>query len=279
MHATQLRIGGCLMCLVSLSGLTGCGSARPTNFSKAVAAPENPKDVADSQFGDKFLKALSDGSARPEMLSLDFRRRIARPTTEEDRQRGYSALNARIWLDRQAKLSYRVQETQEQPGWAMLRGEATGGARPEAFLLSIRKTGNSSGWEVDWFHRTPVINPEVQGSKFATAQQTCAAARAFLETLLGGSLEMAEASLAQSFKANVASPRPSDKDIGYDPSFLRAKLRNWKGSFVNYSLRQGPDEISFTGELTAPGDKQPFTLKVGRDAETGSWLVTEFTLG
>jgi hypothetical protein len=281
MDAVERRACGWLILAVGCVALAGCGrSNQPAvqvGSPKTDAAQSGPSE---SEFAAQFLKALGNGTAAPEALSPEFRKRIARPITEDDRRRGYSDLKTHAWLDRQGKVAYEVKQSDSLPDGACFRGAAASSGEPEMFYLAIGKTADGGKWQVDWFYRTTVTSPEVPGpSPLPHGQLAQNAARAFLETLLGGELELAEASLAQSFKAELAeSLRPSDKEIGYNPGILQAKLREWKGDFTTYSLQSGPDTASFIGALIGRDKKRPFTLGYGYDAQTGLCEVTDFRL-
>jgi hypothetical protein len=279
MDAVEQRTGW-LMLIAGLVALAGC--SRPSQPGVQVGSPNSQaaqSGPSESEFAAQFLKALGNGTAAPEALSPEFRKRIARPITEDDRRRGYSDLKTHAWLDRQSKVAYEVKQSNSLPGGACFRGAAASSGEPEMFYLAIGKTADGGKWQVDWFHRTTVTTPEeVPGpSPLPQGELAQNTARAFLETLLGGDLELADASLAQSFKANLAeSLRPSDKEIGYNPGILQAKLREWKGDFTTYSLQSGPDTASFIGALIGRDKKRPFTLRYGYDAQTGLCKVTEF---
>jgi hypothetical protein len=279
MDAVEQRAGGWLMLVVGLVALAGCGRSNQPGVQvdspKSNAAQSGPSE---SEFAAQFLKALGNGTATPDALAPEFRKRIARPITEEDRRRGYSDLKTHAWLDRQSKVAYEVKQSNSLPSGACVRGTAASSGQPETFYLAIRKTADGGNWQVDWFHRTSVTTPEVPGpSPLPQGELAQNTARAFLETLLGGDLDLAEASLAQSFKAKLAeSLRPSDKEIGYNPGILQAKLREWKSDSTTYSLQSGSDTTSFIGALISRDKKRPFTLRYGYDAQTGQCEVTDF---
>jgi hypothetical protein len=281
MDAEKQWAGGWLMLILGWVALAG--SSRPSQPAVRVDSPGTnaaQSGPSESEFAAQFLKALGNGTAAPDVLAPEFRKRIARPITEDDRRRGYSDLKTHAWLYRQGNVAYEVKQSNSLPRGACFRGTATSSAGPEVFYLAVGKSADGGNWHVDWFHRTSVTTPEVPGlSPLPQGELAQNTARAFLETLLGGDLESAEATLAQSFKLRLAeSLRPSDKEIGYNPGILEAKLREWKDDFTTYSLQSGSDAASFVGALIGRDKKRPFTLRYNYDPQAGLVEVTEFTV-
>jgi hypothetical protein len=279
MDAVRERSRYRLTLVVGLVALAGC--SRPSQPAVQVGSPRTnaaQSGPTESEFAAQFLKALGNGTVTPNALAPDFRKRIARPFTDEDRQRGYSDLKTDAWLDRQSKVAYEVKQSNSLPRGACFRGTAASSAGSEVFYLAVGKSAEGGNWQVDWFYRTSVTTPEVPGpSPLPQGELAQNTARAFLETLLGGDIELAEATLAQSFKLRLAeSLRPSDKEIGHNPGILQAKLREWKDDFTTYSLQSGSDAASFVGALIGRDKKKPFTLRYSYDPQTGFCEVTDF---
>jgi len=279
MDAVRERSRYRLTLVVGLVALAGC--SRPSQPAVQVGSPRTnaaQSGPTESEFAAQFLKALGNGTVTPNALAPEFRKRIAPPFTDEDRQRGYSDLKTDAWLDRQSKVVFEVKQSNALPRGTCFRGTATSSAGPEMFYLAVGRSPDGGNWQVDWFCRTSVTAPEVPGpSSLPQGELAQNTARAFLETLLGGDIELAEVTSAQSFKSRLAeSLRPSDKEIGYNPGILQAKLREWKDDFTTYSLQCGLDAASFFGALLGRDKKKAFTLRYGYDPQTGVCEVTNF---
>ena len=115
----------------------------------------------------------------------------------------------------------------------------------------------------------------------ADAAPALETARCFLDTLLAGDPDLAEALLADAAKVNLSGEAgDSDKKAGwaYNRGLLKAKMRSWKAKRTGY---QFGDATKDGNVFVLPGNfvegAQPdvkFEIRIGKVDD--AWRVTEF---
>ena len=147
----------------------------------------------------------------------------------------------------------------------------TDGPKVEFFVLRLRMPPGQPA-KVAWLHRSTV-----RVGDRASAQPVSPdldAARDFLEVACGGDPELAVALIAPEFRAKLAPPFDSEKEIGYNPGMMKLKLNPWKAT--SCTLVAGNELGQFTGELKQGDKKASYTLKLGN--WQGQWMVEGFEI-
>jgi hypothetical protein len=279
----------------------GCDSpSTPSPQLKIQAAPEPPKETVPTDrtapgFIGQFLQNLSNGETDPDLFTVAFKKKIARPRYKNDEDDGYykdkfdaflrkigradkNSDGDKIGGGEQYQTRFVLVDAAEGP-YAL--GEVkTKGGRTEGYLMHIIPADNPSGWQIDWFQRSPVfisyvadnLKPDMVGAELAVHR--------FMENLLGGEELLAEATLSRAWKLKpeYASTLKPDADLGYNQPLIVQKLREWKGAYPEYaiverSIAAGKPAFFEIRALDAQHNPlKQFDLTVKKEP-TGEWVV------
>jgi hypothetical protein len=280
----------------------GCDSpSTPSPQLKIQAAPEPPKETVPTDrtapgFIGQFLQNLSNGETDPDLFTVAFKKKIARPRYKNDEDDGYykdkfdaflrkigradkNSDGDKIGGGEQYQTRFVLVDAAEGP-YAL--GEVkTKGGRTEGYLMHIIPADNLSGWQIDWFQRSPVfisyvadnLKPDTVGAELAVHR--------FMESLLGSEPLLAEAALSRIWKADkYGNNNPVDVDLGYSPALVQQKLKEWKGNYPEYAITErefaaGKPAVFEVFALDA--QKQPlkvFKLTVKKEP-SGEWVVDD----
>jgi|GEM_PF-2662976 len=272
-----------------LAFIVGCGSkpaAPSANDPKngptlpgktdSTNAPDS-KTLAQKQVSD-FLIAVKDRKATADALTPEFKRAIAEPVFDADREKGYSDAAATQWLQNLApnvgNTEARIDFIGSTLAFAVAPGKNGGRA-------VVRLARNGSGWKVDWFHIATKTLPDVDlsgneddaGAKFTSV--------AFVDSLLRRDYIEAESLMTTSSKASLAPPFSSDKARGYSRAILKTKLESFGGNRERWTIvgtsREGAT-IQVNGAFQSGEMKTPFVLTLAKGTRPGDWLIEKFEL-
>lgn len=295
-RAGEQRVGGwALLFAVTITTVAGCSRSTGTGNAKVKVKAGDSHGVVDGsstgsnklrsdEFASNFLKALSAGKADPELLTVSFKKKIARPRpgNEDDRKIGYNPLAVESYLKKYGEGAYDEHRSNNQTtsGPIFFGKVKAAGGQSELYVLHLVPSDEASGWKIDWFHRTSAKGPAYQpGAQSTEINGAMLAAHLFLDNLLGGELLLAESLLARSWKIdNYGSKNPSDAELGYNQALVLQKLRGWKNNFNEFSFSKheaaAGNPAIFEGVLTNAASKEmkAFTFKVIK-GEGDEWFV------
>jgi len=234
-----------------------------------------------TSFVQEFLQSLMAGKANPDVLTVSFMKRIARPRPKEmkDEELGYDPSKVTDYLKKMGRGKYAdafsLIDTASGP---FIYGRVTNEAgATEGFVLRLVPV--DSTWKIDLFYRsrfvTDTYGVDNPGTDLIGAQL---AAQCFIENLLGGELLIAEALLSRSWKVDKCWSKVDPE--GYSPQLVQLKLSEWRGnysaySFVKRNVAPGkPAEFEIIAQKADNKPSEMFTLKVNKDAN-GEWLVDD----
>jgi hypothetical protein len=283
MRATRTTLGTLLVVsCVSLLSL-GCPppkksvTVKKPSSSEEASSPETTKETprqTAKQFGEEFLKAVTEGKATPDQLTVGFKKAaFPTPKFESEAKLGYSDTEAARWLKKPGNPGYNAptETVRTKPeAYSVLTGTVKVADRTENYLLRVVKDKSTGKWKIDWFQQTTgTATPPAGDTDAAPAQD---AVQGFLDNLIGGDLTLASALVSTNLKAKMASPLPSDK-TPYNESHFNAQLKDRRELFKGYTLGNPKGSGNeYTFEVKAPAT-QPLNFKVVKDDKTGTWLV------
>jgi hypothetical protein len=286
-----------------LLAVTGCGDS-PTSAPIVIKAapepkkePDTPSDRTAKGFIGQFLENLSNGETDPDLFTLGFKKKIARPKNEDDATLGYSKDKFDAFLrkigraDKNAdgdkiggggnQYEKRFVFVDAAEGPYALGEVKTKGGRTEGYLMHIIPAENPSGWQIDWFQHSPVFISYVADDLKPDAVGAELTIHRFIENLLGGDLLLAEATLSRAWKVkNYGSNNKPDADLGYNEPLVLQKLSEWKGDYPKYAITDrefaaGKPTVFEVIALDAQ-DKPLKILKLTVKKEpTGEWVVDD----
>jgi hypothetical protein len=298
MFSTRIISGGGLLAL--LIGLTLAGCAPPREKANtSVAKPDTPgkKDLDQlppemlrknqgtapltaKQFAEEFLKSVSEGQAKADQLSINFKKTFTIPKLEAEQKLGYSDVDAGLWLNSFAKSKYtiagEIARTKPEPS-TIIHGKSTLGDKSDYFLMRLIKSKSGNSWEIDWFQHTSAMLTDMNGSDTdsSLAQDSV---QFFFDNLIAGDLRLASGLMTVKLKGQMAPPFSTDK-AGYNPGFLEGQLKDRRSQMKSYKVKPSPvaagETVTFAVETTGTN---PQTLKVivVKDKTLGIWLVDTF---
>ncbi|WP_020468238.1 hypothetical protein [Zavarzinella formosa] len=287
MRRTMIRTMPGSGLLLALALMTGCKeqstatkpSSKPSTTDTVATLPQGPSARAKA---DEFLKALSEGKAKPDDLTPAFKKTISKPMTDEEKKVGYSDADVQNFLSKFEKMTVEDVKESGYGNTIVLRGRAKSPNKVDAFCLKMIREAN--GLKVDWLHRSDRFlagdAPKTEEPELAAASDT---ARNFLETLIGGDLRQAQALMLPSWLASIEAPSETDKKNGfaYNVGFVTQKMKSWRGETIAYSMPKSEltgnkDAATVTAELESGGQKKTYQVKLVKDKTTGQWLVEDF---
>jgi hypothetical protein len=284
---TPTRAAALLTAAVLVAGCSRPQPPPPAAGKSGEPAPTGDPKADAAAFAKHFLKAVSDGTATPAMLTPEFKKVIAEPVFADDQAKGYSDDAAGQWLLRFKGLPPLEMTGPVVVGDAALviagradeQAALTGRPDPSQIHAALRVVRSGGGYLIDWFFPA-AVNPA--GTYVVTGQPAATgfAASAFLDAVCGKDDRLAEGLMTPRYKAALAPPLPSDKR-GYNRGLLGNKLADLRGNFPGYNLSQ-PAEGTVSGALVKPGERdpgaarKPFTLKLVKGDRPWDWLVDEF---
>jgi hypothetical protein len=286
-----------LLLAALLLNASGCGSSTsPTSEKQLAVAPApaprpdvNRTDQSAQELVGQFLQSLNSGEANSDLFTLNFKKRIAKPqlNNEDDAALGYNKDKFDVFLKKinvepgspnKYKEEFAFVDATEGP-YALGEFRPKTG-RPEGYLIHLVAAEAPSGWQIDWFQRSPVFIPYVEKLKPEVAGAELAVHR-FMENLLGGELLLAEATLSQSWKVKKYwSVTKSDADLGYNPSLVQRQLTEWRSTYPEYGITSrdfaaGKPPVFEVIALDAQMNPQKiFGLTVKKEA-SGEWVVDD----
>ncbi|QEL14703.1 hypothetical protein [Limnoglobus roseus] len=225
------------------------------SFAPAAVTIPGTAGVDAATFANTFLKSVHEGTATAAQLTPQFKKVIAEPVFEADHALGYSDAAADNWLKQyQGKLTAPSVYDFGSDANAHLFTGFLPGEKPRFLTLRLAKAENS--WRVDWFFPAEVGSAAIPKSGDAPTF----AATAFLESLLGHNSPLAAGVMAPDAKKRLA-PAFSSEKRPFNAGILDTKLTVYRGNFTGFTLAKVENGTA-TGELTGPGTKKPFTLKL-----------------
>ncbi len=270
-----------------LAFIVGCGSkpaapsSNDTKNSSTVTGktdggiPPDAKGVAQKHVVE-FLTAVKNSKATADALTPEFKRVIAEPVFDADREKGYSDAAATQWLHNLAtsvsNTEARIDFMGSTLAFAVTPGKNGGRA-------VVRLARNGAGWKVDWFHIATKTLPDVDlsgneddaGAKFTST--------AFVDSLLRRDFAEAESLMTPTSKASLAPPFSSDKARGYSRAILKTKLESFGGNRERWTIigtaREGAT-TKVTGSFQTGEMKTPFVLTLAKGTRPGDWLIEKF---
>jgi hypothetical protein len=273
-------------------GAAGCGTnpppaapttTSPNSNSTASTVPTlAPGDAKASalKFASDFLTSAKAGQAKAELLTVDFKKAIAEPVFDADREKGYSDSAAGQWLASQGEIltntTPRIDWVGGDAAFAVAAGQGGGRA-----VLRLVRAGSS--WAVDWFHVASKTATDLDLAGTADEAGAKLAAVALLDTAARRQLIAAESVLTLAAKSRYAPPFGSDKDRGYSRSILKTKLEDLVGTSTGVAeqirilgtIKDGTaTKVSL--ELLAGSTKKMVTVKAIKGSRAGEWLVEEW---
>jgi hypothetical protein len=260
----------------------------PTENTSKQAGSNDGKPQAFMFLGD-FLKALREGNASPDQLTLAFKKKIARPDLKDESQQklGYNPRKVEEFLSKAGSGT---------PG-PMLPGQSASGpffygsfktasGQPDYCLIRLVPSNDPVGWQVDWFHRSSAKGPHlVAGDPVPELLGAQLVAHEFIENLIGGDLTLAEAVMSLPWKRDLYwSVSESNKDQGYDSKLLQQKMLEWRNGFVEFTITRRQLALGkpaeFEGALingAKQNNRRSFSLVVNKDA-SGEWVVESLSI-
>jgi hypothetical protein len=240
-----------------------------------------------------FLKSLSEGTPRLELLTADLVRIIGRPwELPGDREKGYSALAAESWLKRAGRgRTFAPPIGLVGTEWAMLSGSARQDNDLGHYYLLLRQQGPN--WQVDllvlssaevplsWPKRDQAVSPpgaERGAQELAGAMLQCwLAALADRKAMSPDDRAvLVAAGLSPALRQAWAAPFDSDKAHGYD--FNRGQLQ-LKIAAMTQDLQQfhlHPLDPPRHWQIEGKGDKgtgRRWVLALEPAGPSGKWLI------
>lgn len=287
MRATRTTLGTLLV--VSCVSLLSLGCPPPkknivvkketTASEEASTPPTKVKEVPQQtakQFAEEFLKAVTEGKADPDQLTVRFKKiAFSTPKFEAEEKLGYSDTEAARWLKKAGNPGYQapteIARTKPEPH-SVLTGTVKAGDTTENYLLRVVKNKETGKWMVDWFQQTSGTPSTPAGDvDSALAQDTV---QFFLDNLVSGDLFLASALVSTNLKAKLAPPLYADKTLFHE-GFFDAQLKSRKGPFKGYTIGNPKGSGNeYTFEVKA-GTSAPRLFKVVKDDKSGLWLVEE----
>jgi len=257
-----------------------------------VKAPEKVDlNVGVGKEAADFLKELGDGKATAGSLSGDFVKSVGlpiNPNVKTEKERGYSADNAELWLRRVGSgLNFGLPIGAAGADAALLTGSYMGPDRVGGY--SLRMVKEASGWKVDYLALSSANNTTVTptvGGPESEYQRFAARAVASLFCDKDGMPKderrrAVAAGLTPAYRTRLAPIEfDSDKVSGFDhsPSQLELQVEKFGKGAESYSVTQQGDTSDFVLEVTkAGGAKSAFVMKLAKGTAPGQWLVENVT--
>jgi hypothetical protein len=259
------------------------------NGSSGKQAGSNDATPQAVVFVGNFLKALREGNASSDQLTLAFKKKIARPDFKDEAQQmlGYNQRKVQEFLTRAGTGTLGAfLEGQSAAGPFYYGSFKTAAGQPEYFLIRLVQSNDQAGWQVDWFHRSTAKAPHLvdgnPGPELIGAQLV---AHEFIENLIGGDLTLAESVMNLPWKRELYwSVSDSNKDQGYDSKLLQQKMLEWRNGFVEFTITRRQHALGtsavFEGELVNQAKKdnrRTFSLVVNKEAN-GEWVVKDLKI-
>lgn len=272
-------------------GAKGDVQDHPKEKSPAPQTSPPRKVDLDSGVGKEavaFLKALGEGSAKADRLSVGFVKMIGLPAElPTDKSRGYSISAAESWM--------------KQVGGGATFGLPSGFAGGEAAVLwggfqgqgrtgdySLRMIHEGGAWKVDSLALTSAAFTPATASGGGTEGEYQRFAARAVGGLLCDKTGMPKddralalaAGLTPALRAKLAEPFGSDREQGFDYNRGKLLLEADKigGGAQSYTTTQQGDAPEFRLEVTrAGGAKSSYSLKLLKGTTPGQWLVDGIT--
>jgi hypothetical protein len=290
MPATRTTFGTLLLLAVAAVSLLSIGCPPPkktttvkgkqTTGEEASSKEKEktaPPEQTAKQFGEEFLKAVTEGKATPDQLTVSFKKlAFAMPKFADEEKLGYSDTDAKLFLKKSGNPVYTIDQevsrTKPVPH-AVFRGKAKVADKSEGFALRVVKNPETSKWQVDLFYEvsTGSPGPIAEDSDAAIPKDTL---QTFMDSLLFGDLKLAAAMMSPNLKKSTAPPFSTDKG-GFNPGFLELQLKDRRALYNGYAYTTpaGSSE-SYTFTVEMRGNRpEKLTVKLIKDKATGSWLV------
>jgi hypothetical protein len=224
----------------------------PGAASPQAAAADPNAAVAAGLFVKDFLTAVHAGTATAAQLTPQFKKVVAEPVFDADKQLGYSDSVADNWLKQyRGKLPSFTTSSPGTDGDAAFFTGTVPAEKPVQLAVRLVKSGG--GWIVDWLSVAevgPVTLPADAAPTFAAA--------AFLAALLAGNDTQAAGLMALETKKQLAPPFGGETRP-YSPGILKTKLDGYRGPFTGFTIAKADGNI-VTGELTGAAGKKAFAL-------------------
>ncbi len=265
------------------------GNPAPSSTVWRTASGEDPAVTT----AIAFLKSLSEGAPRLELLTPDLVRIIGRPwELPGDREKGYSALAAESWLKRAGRgRTFAPPIGLVGTEWAMLSGSARQDNDPGHYYLLLRQQGPN--WQVEllvlssaeipltWPKRDQAVSTpgaERGAQELAGAMLQCwLAALADRKAMSPDDRSvLVAAGLSPALRQAWAAPFDSDKAHGYD--FNRGQLQ-LKIAAMTQDLQQfhlHPLDPPRHWQIEGKGDKgtsRRWVLALEPAGPSGKWLI------
>jgi hypothetical protein len=285
-----------------LLAATGCGSPSTPSAQIQIQpgseppAATTPSDRSGPAFVGQFLQNLNNGETDPDLFTLGFKKKIAKPRykNDDDEMAGYYTDKFNAFLKKigradttpdgdkigggeQYETQFVLVDAAEGP-YALGQVKTKGG-RTEGYLMHLIPADNLSGWQIDWFQRSRVFISHVADDLKPDAVGAELAVHRFMENLLGGDLLLAEAALSRKWKVDkYGNKNPSDADLGYSPGLVQQKLKEWKGDYPEYAITErefAPGKPPVFEILALDAQKKQlkvFKLTVKKEP-SGEWFV------
>lgn len=240
-----------------------------------------------------FLKSLSEGTPRLELLTADLVRIIGRPwELPGDREKGYSSLAAESWLKRAGRgRTFAPPIGLVGTEWAILSGSAQQDSDPGHYYLLLRREGQN--WQVDLLvlssAEVPLTWPKrdqaasTPGADRGEQELAGAMLRCWLAALADRKAlspddrsVLVAAGLSPALRQAWAAPFDSDKAHGYD--FNRGQLQLKIAAMIQ-DLQQfhlHPLDPPRHWQIEGKGDKgagRRWVLALEPAGPSGKWLI------
>lgn len=266
------------MCTIRLSiplflllGTIGCGKkdSTPSSNPKDATVPMTPsgESGAGALGATKFVKAVQDGKATSDLLTLAFKKVIASPELESDKAAGFSELGVQSWFA-SAKATAKADDLKVDFAAADYALVSTTGTKPGRVLIRMVKAGSS--WLVDHarFNAQHNVNA-VAAANLATGF--------FVEAVLAGSKFEIEALLSKGAKAKLAAPVfEEDKAQGFSRSRLNSTLADLFPAGTTFvSVAQDNGSLKALVTLAVAGKNRVLELKLAPGLAPGEFLVDD----
>ncbi len=287
------RLAGAAVVMVGL--IVGCGSPTPAPVvNKSAPLQGQPTKSEPGKGGDPgaatkaatdLLTAVKDGKATPTLLTVEFKKLIAAPTSEADKAVGYSDWETGHWLKDQAtKVGTTNVTVSEINADTVIVTASPPTVTPPVGRTVARMVKVGANLQLDWLHVAPAGSTDLPltGSSAGVAGNLIATA--FLDNNIQKQSGVLAKLLTPALKKRLAPPLDSiDESLGYNRGILSIKFTNFRDTATSYTVVSNANHtnandmtFTYTGELIAPGGNRKFTLKLTRGSPPDSWLVDDF---
>ncbi len=252
--------------------LAGCAPPPASDAGKGGEKPglpgADPKQVdAAKKYATDFLKAVVERKAKPDQLTVEFKKEFAPPVLDADRKQGYS--------DEQASAQLGLLATEVNADDVTVVGGADGSAyavgkgKLPRTLLRLVKVGNDL--KVDWISVGRVgtgdaaLSGDDAGGQFA--------AQAFADALLRTKFSQAAALLTPDAKTRMGTSKLDGK---FDRSALQNALSDQLPGADKYTVTKTAKDgaaVVVTIDVPLAGGKKTATVKAVKGTRPGEWLV------